>query len=483
MTPSTSYRGQALQFPDGFLWGASTAAFPMEGAPDADGSGLSVQHTFARTPGNHPGVSALDQGVDHYRRWREDVDLARELEMGSLRFSIPWARILPEGTGTPNIAALDHYQALVDALLESGITPIPYLYLWDLPVALQDRGGWANRDSASWFADYASVSFDRLGDRIDHWFTVCEPWSVVHFGHLVGEEAPGLRDLRTALRAGHHLLLGHGRAVEAFRASDARGGIGLSTVKTHIEAATDAPEDTAAVTRTDQYFNRLFLDPVLLGAYPEDPPPLIGAAWPTVEHGDLRTIATPIDFLGIVYYLSMTVADATRSADEALECSTGGESELAGLGPAQLASMERNEAVFAELLDVRVVDQPVPTTALGWPIAPDGLLSVLLSTQSRYGDIPLYVAENGAAFTDMPASDGTIADTERRDYIREHLYAAHEAISMGVDLRGWSVWSLLDDHTWNFGLIRVDPETRDRTIKASGEWYRDVIVQNRVPRD
>jgi beta-glucosidase len=463
------------RFPEGFLWGASTAAYLMEGAPLADGAGPSVQHTFARTPGN--GHSRVEHGVDQYRRFRGDVDLAREIGLRSFRFSIAWSRIFPEGTGTVNTPGLDHYDALVDTLLGNGIAPSAYLYYWDLPAALQDRGGWANRDCASWFADYAACLYDRLGDRVPQWFTVCEPYSIVHMGHVVGEDGPGIRDLRTALRAGHHLLLGHGLAVQAFRASDARGEIGISTVMTDVRPASDARHDRDAAQRADLYFNRLYLDPILLGAYPEDLPERLRRDWPPVLDGDLATIASPIDFLGVVYYLSLTVGDATLGEPAADVVPEGFEH----FGISDLATLERHENVFAELLNARVVDTEGPVTELGWQIAPEGLANVLRTLRDRYGDLPLYVAENGAAFPDTVTAGGTVEDTDRVAYLRDHLLAAQEAVQDGVDLRGWSVWSLLDDADHRFGLIHVDRETQHRTIKASGHWYREVIEANGLP--
>ncbi|WP_283135915.1 glycoside hydrolase family 1 protein [Rhizohabitans arisaemae] len=472
---SANSRPVGTRFPDGFLWGASTAAFLMDGAPLADGAGPSVQHTFARTPGN--GGSALERGVDQYRRFRDDVDLAREIGLQAFRFSIAWPRVLPEGTGTVNAPGLDHYDALVDALLDSGITPFPYLYHWDLPAALQDRGGWANRDCANWFADYTACLYARLGDRVPRWSTICEPHSIVHFGHVVGEDGPGIRDLRTALRAGHHLLLGHGLAVQAFRASGARGEIGISTVMTDIRPASDAQPDRDAARRADTYFNRLYLDPILLGAYPADLPERLRRDWPPVDEGDLAVIASPIDFLGVVYYLPLTVGDPAFERPAGDVAPEGFEQ----LGISGLAAIERQETVLAEMLNVRVVDTAGPVTELGWEIAPDGLANVLRTLRDRYGELPLYVAENGAAFPDTVGADGTVEDADRVSYIHDHLRAAHEAIRSGVDLRGWSVWSLLDDPDNRFGLIHVDRETQRRTVKASGRWYREVIETNGLP--
>ncbi|TDE33143.1 glycosyl hydrolase family protein [Nonomuraea mesophila] len=475
---------ESPRFPDGFLWGASTAGFLMDGAPLADGAGPSIQHTFAGTPGNGYPAMALERGVEHYRRFKEDVSLAREIGLQSLRFSISWPRILPEGTGTVNRRALDHYDAYVDTLLEADITPFPYLYYWDLPVALQDRGGWANRDCAGWFADYAAIVYDRLGDRVTRWLTVCEPWSIVHLGHVIGEDGPGVRDLRTALRAGHHLLLGHGLAVQAFRASHARGEIGLSTVMTDILPASPSLPDRDAARRADGYFNRLFLDPVLLGSYPGDLPERLRRDWPPVADGDLAIISTPIDFLGVVYYLRLAVA-SSAPAEVASDGSAPPEapSEAAfddfdQLGIAELAAIERQETVLAEVLDVHVTEPSGPVTELGWEIAPCGLENVLYALRDRYGDLPLYVAENGAAFPDTLTADGVVDDPARRAYIRDHLRAAHEALRAGVDLRGWSVWSLLDDPVNRFGLIHVDHDSGQRAVKSSGYWYRDVIAAN-----
>ncbi|MGH8878414.1 MAG: glycoside hydrolase family 1 protein, partial [Stackebrandtia sp.] len=410
-----------------------------------------------------------------------DISLARDLGLTAFRFSIAWPRVLPEGVGGVNARGLDHYEAVVDALLEAGITPFPYLYYWDLPVALQDRGGWANRDCADWFADYADVVFQRLGDRVPRWLTICEPWSIVHFGHILGEDAPGIRDVRTALRAGHHLLLGHGRAVQAYRASGSGGEIGISTVMTDVRAASDRPGDRLAAERVDSYVNRLFLEPVLRGAYPAMADRLYDVAPPAAE-GDLAVIATPIDFLGVVYYLRMTVG-RLESETEVEPATTP---QVDGGLPADfsltdLAAMERQEAVFAGLLDAQVLEPRGPVTDLGWEIAPDGLTDILCDIHDRYGNPPVYIAENGAAFGDTVGDNGGIDDPDRSGYLRDHLYTAQRAIESGVDLRGWSVWSLLDDPDNSFGLIHVDPETKRRTLKNSAHWYREVIAANGFP--
>lgn len=473
-------RARSARFPDGFDWSVSTAAFLMEGAPYADGSGPSVQHTYTATPGNGPD---LHRGVLHYDRMDEDLGLVRDLGVRSFRFSLPWARILPEGTGTVNQAGLDHYDRMVDTLLEYGVTPFPYLHEWDLPAALQDRGGWANRDCAWWFADYAAVVFDRLADRVPRWLTICEPWSIVHFGHLTGDEAPGIRDLRTALRVGHHLLLGHGLAVRMLRADHPGARIGLSTVRTAIRPASDHPTDQAAAERADLYLNRLLLDPVLLGHYPDPLPEPLVAQWPEVTDEDLAVIRTPIDFLGLVYYLRMTVTSASTPTTEPTpdqDRPDGPAGDREELPPGDLVTLERHRAVFAELLDVTVVPTDEPVTRQGWVIAPEGLAEQLRAVAERYRNPPVYVAETGADVEDSVHPDGTVDDPDRVRYLTEHLRAAHTAIQEGVDLRGWSVWSLLDDPSSSFGLVRVEPDTLRRVPRTSYAWYRRTIAANRL---
>jgi beta-glucosidase len=464
---SASEGSPLYSFPPGFVWGAATSAYQIEGSPLADGAGVSIQHRYAHTPGNTIDGATGDVLADHYHRWAEDIKIMKELGLGAYQFSIAWPRVLPEGTGAVNRPGLDFYDRLVDALLKAGIQPAPILHVWDLPAALQDRGGWPNRDSAEWFAAYAAIIFERLGDRVGTWMTLCEPLSIAQGGYVGGVLAPAMRDLYAGLRAGHHVLLAHGRAVEAFRASGARGKIGTSTGITDVQPASESDADRAAASRVSDQHNALYLDPVMLGTYPEGTVARFGEAWPQIQDGDLATISTPIDFLGVTYYMGLVVADR-QSADEQ---QPGSDHPLAG------------EDGFDAILHVRTVPAGRPVTGIGWDINPAGLTRVLRWLRDRYGVFPIVLTEIGAAFEDTLA-DGQVDDGQRVSFLRDHLVAAHESIQEGIDLRGCYVWSLLD--TWEFwlgctarfGLVHIDYATKKRTIKSSGYWYRDVIARH-----
>jgi beta-glucosidase len=441
----------ANRFPEGFLWGAATSAYQIEGLPLADGAGPSIWHRFAHTPGcTHHGETG-DVACDHYRRYPEDVALMRELGLGAYRFSLSWSRILPEGAGAVNARGVEFYSRLIDLLLESGIRPLVTLYHWDLPTALEDRGGWLNPDSVHWFADYARVAFEAFGDRVPMWVTINEPATIVEAGYRRGVHAPGRRSAPEAVRAAHHLLCAHGAAVRAARAAGVRS-IGIVLNLEPQDPASDDPADFAAAERMDAYTNRLFLEPLFLGRYPEAVGEIFGGAWPEVSERDLALIRQPLDFLGVNYYTRRVVRH-----DET-----------------------------APLLRASAVRVPGRAyTPRGWEIYPEGLVRVLRDVAERYGTIPLYVTENGAALDDPPHAAGrTVDDPLRVGYLRDHLAAAREAIRLGVDLRGYFVWSLLDNFEWNhgysmrFGLVHVDFETQQRTPKASAHYYREVIRTN-----
>jgi beta-glucosidase len=462
---------KAYRFPEGFLWGAATSAYQIEGSPLADGAKPSILHRYAHTPGNTRNGESGDVAADHYNRWREDVALMRELGLHSYEFSIGWSRVLPDGVGAVNAKGLDFYDRLVDELVAAGVKPVPILHVWDLPGDLQDRGGWANRDSAEWFAEFASVVYERLGDRATHWMTICEPSSIAHTGYVSGALAPAVRDLYAGLRVAHNLLLAHGRAVQAFRASGAQGLIGTSTIATDVQPESDSPEDAEAAARVHRYMNELYLDPVMLGSYPPELAEWFGEAWPEVRDGDLDVISTPVDFLGFTYYFGLLVSDgfeagAARAEEE--PDLTGG----SGVDPLE------------QLLDVRTRVTPGPKTSLGWPIHAEGLGRVMRWMAERYGNPPLIMTESGATFEDVVTPDGRVEDAERIAFIRDFLVVAHDAIADGVDLRGWFVWALLD--TWEFwlgyegrfGLVHVDYDTQVRTVKDSGRWFRDVMAAN-----
>ncbi|HKY61575.1 MAG TPA: GH1 family beta-glucosidase [Gemmatimonadota bacterium] len=441
----------STRFPDGFLWGAATSAYQIEGSPLADCAGASIWHRFSHTPGLVANGDTGDVACDHYRRWRDDVALMRELGLNAYRFSIAWSRILPEGTGRVNSAGLDFYSRLVDALLEAGIRPCATLYHWDLPAALDDRGGWLNPDVAGWFADYAAGVFRALDDRVDLWTTLNEPWVVVDGGYLHGKLAPGHRSLYEAPLAAHHLLLAHAAGVEAYRA-EGRNAIGIVVNLEPKHAATDSEADRAARERADAYVNHWFLDPVLLGRYPDALPALFGAAWPDFPGDDLERIRQPLDFVGINYYTRSLVCDAPSATPP-----------RAG----------------------RVVVAGRTHTVLGWEVYPEGLTETLVAVRDRYGNLPIYVTENGAAFYDPPVADGgSLSDPLRLAYHRHHLRAVRRAIEAGVDLRGYFAWSLLDNFEWahglavRFGLVHVDYATQKRTPKESARFYSDVIRTN-----
>ena len=439
------------RFPDGFLWGAATSAYQIEGSPLADGAGPSVWHRFAHTPGLVANGDTGDVACDHYRRWKDDVALMRELGLGAYRFSIAWGRILPEGSGRVNSAGLDFYGRLVDGLLEAGIRPCVTLFHWDLPAALDDRGGWLNPDVAGWFAEYAAIVFRALDDRVDLWVTLNEPWVVVDGGYLHGKLAPGHHSLFEAPLAAHHLLIAHGAAVEAYRA-EGRHEIGIVVNLEPQHAASDHDSDRAARDRADAYVNRWYLDPVLLGRYPDAMPELFGPAWPEFAADDLPRIRQPIDFLGINYYSRRLVCEAP---------------------------------VFLPPRTARVIVPHRTHTMIGWEVYSEGLTETLAGVRDRYGDLPLYITENGAAFYDPPVLDGDrLSDPLRVAYFRDHLRAAHRAIEAGVDLRGYFAWSLLDNFEWahgfavRFGLVHVDYATQKRTPKESARFYSEVIRTN-----
>ncbi len=436
-----------VRFPEGFLWGASTSAFQVEGSPLADGAGQSIWYRFTHTPGLVAGGDTGDVASDHYRLWESDVRLMRELGLNAYRFGIAWHRVLPEGTGRVNEKGLDFYRRLVDSLLDNGIRPMITLFHWDLPAALDDRGGWLNRDSASWFAEYARVAYQALDDRVDLWTTLNEPWVVTDGGYLQGVLAPGHRNVFEAPIASHNLLRAHAAAVEAYRA-EGRHQIGIVVNLEPKYPATDRLEDLEATARADAYINRQYLDPLFLGRYPAEMREIFGEAWPDFPEADLDHIRRPIDFLGINYY----TRKVTRHDPAAPPVCAGG--------------VRQRQATHTET---------------DWEVYPQGLADCLLGVKHRYGDIPLYVTENGAAFYDPPAADGRIEDPLRVDYLREHLRVAYQVIQEGVDLRGYFAWSLLDNFEWShgyskrFGIVHVDYATQRRTPKASARFYSEVI--------
>ena len=434
-------------FPTDFLWGAATSAYQIEGSPLADGAGPSIWHRFSHTPGLVAHNENGDVACDHYHRYEADIALMRELGLNAYRFSVSWSRIFPEGKGRVNEKGIDFYRRLVDGLRAAGIQPLITLFHWDLPAALDDRGGWLNRNIARWFADYARVMFRALDDRQPIWATLNEPWVVTDGGYLHGPLAPGHRNLFEAPIASHNLLRAHGAAVAAYRAIG-KGRIGIVVNLEPKYPASDSEQDRKALVRADAYMNRQYLDPIFLGAYPSEFPQMYGEAWPEFPEADFAEIRQRIDFLGVNYYKrGITKYDENTIIERAVR-------------------VENPRAVYTET---------------DWEVYPQGLTDILVWVRERYGKIPLYITENGAAFYDPPTANGTVEDPLRLDYLRQHLRAAREAMRRGVDLRGYCVWSLLDNFEWalgyakRFGIVHVDFQTQKRTMKASALFYRDVI--------
>jgi beta-glucosidase len=439
--------------PSDFLWGAATSAFQTEGSPSADGRLPSIWDDFGRTPGAVEGGDTGEVACDSYRRWPEDLDLLRQLGATSYRFSIAWPRIQPTGRGSANVAGLDHYDKMVDDLLAAGIRPFATLYHWDLPSALQHTGGWTSRDTSYLFAEYAALVADRLGDRVSEWVTLNEPVCSAWIGHLEGRMAPGIRDLRSAVHASHHLLLAHGLAVQALRsAATTTASVGIVNNLSPCEPATDTPSDIEAAMRADGHINRWWLDPLVGRGYPADMVKLYGIELPVVQ-GDMETIATPLDFLGLNYYFRQMIAADTT---------------VATLGFRQ------------------VPVEGAATTALGWEVHPAGMEEMLLRLTKDYDAPALYVTESGSAWTDEPDANGYVADHERTAYLLDHVDAVANAVAQGAPVRGYFVWSLLDNFEWaygywpRFGLAYVDYATQRRVLKLSGETYRDLIDRNRA---
>lgn len=442
-----------IDFPVDFLWGAATAAYQIEGSPLADGAGPSIWHRFSHTPGLTTNGDTGDVACDHYNRYESDIELMGELGLKAYRLSISWSRVFPEGKGRLNARGLDFYSRLIDRLLDRRIIPNVTLYHWDLPAALDDRGGWLNPDIAGWFGDYASAVFEKLADRVPMWATINEPLVVMDGGYMRGNLAPGHRNMFEAPIVTHNLLRAHGRGVQAFRATNAEDSrIGLVVNLEPRYAASNTEIDMAAMARADAYGNRQYLDPVILGTYPAELKEIFGDAWVNWSIEDMRLIREPIDFLGINYYSRSVVR---HDADAA---------------PIYASAEPQVENLHTEM---------------GWEVFPEGLTRILTWVKSRYGDIPLYVTENGSCFTDPPtAIDGRVEDPLRVDYLKRHLQAARDALKEGVNLRGYFAWSLLDNYEWShgytkrFGIVHVDFSTQERTIKDSGRLYSEIIRSN-----
>jgi beta-glucosidase len=465
-TSTTEAKGLdvAAQLPRYFLWGAATSAYQIEGAVQEDGRGRSIWDAFCEVPGAILDASSGAAACDHFHRYRDDVALMAGLGVQAYRFSLAWPRILPDGDGRVEPRGLAFYDRLVDELLDAGIQPWVTLYHWDLPMALSEAGGWPERDTASRFADYAVVAHRALGDRVHSWTTLNEPYCSAFLGYASGHHAPGHKDPVAALRSVHHLLLGHGLATQALKAAGSQAQVGIVLNTYPVEPASERTEDVDAARRIDGLQNRIFMDPVFRASYPADlvadVASIVDLSGTTpggvVHDGDLAVIGTPIDLLGLNYYTSYRVAGGGDAAADAW----GG---WVGSG------------------DVVFLDRGLPRTAMDWEIDPDGLRRSLVRVSSDYPGIPLYVTENGAAFPDDMV-DGHVEDGDRVDYVADHLAAVARAIDEGADVRGYFAWSLMDNFEWawgysrRFGVVHVDFDTQQRTLKASARWYRDAIT-------
>jgi beta-glucosidase len=439
-------------FPDDFLWGAATAAYQIEGAVAEDGRGESIWDRFCATPGKVRNGDSAAIACDFYHRYPGDIALMRDLGLTALRLSVAWPRVLPDGRGKVNEQGLDFYDRLVDELLANDIEPVVTLYHWDLPVALEDAGGWPERSTVDAYCEYTEVVARRLGDRVGHWITHNEPWVTGWLGYGLGEHAPGRTSMNDAVAAAHHLLLSHGLAAEVLRRESPSSRIGITVDLVQTYPASQAPEDIAAAREVDGERNRWFLDPLFLAAYPDDMLELLAPVAPPVRDGDLEAIAAPLDFLGVNYYQRQIVA---RAAD-------GGR---------------------------RVVHQESSTyTEMGWEVSPDGLFDLLVRVRDEYAPPAIYITENGASFGDLRGHDGSIHDPERQAYISAHIAAIGRALEAGVPVGGYFLWTFLDNFEWaqgyskRFGIVYVDYPTLERVPKSSFYWYRDFLAGVRRSR-
>jgi beta-glucosidase len=457
-------------FPSDFVWGVATAAYQIEGAAGVDGRGPSIWDTFSHTPGRVLGGDTGDVACDHYHRYPEDLDRIAWLGCSAYRFSIAWPRVQPTGQGRPDPRGLAFYDRLVDGLLERGIAPWATLYHWDLPQALEDTGGWADRSTALRFADYAAVVQEHLGDRLASVTTLNEPWCSSLLGYAGGQHAPGRADDAAAIAAVHHLLLGHGLALTAMRAQGATAPLGITLNLYPVEAASEAAADQDARRRIDGLVNRIFLDPLLRGSYPSDVMrDLEGVTdFGFVQPGDLETISRPLDFLGENYYSPHVVAGSSSPAGPPAE----------GDGPVGTAV----RSPWPAARDVVFAATGLPVTQMGWEVEPQGLERVLHRLRTDYDCPPLYITENGAAYEDHVVA-GEVDDPDRVAYLQGHVAALSRAIQAGADVRGYFLWSLLDNFEWSFGysrrfgIVHVDFDTQVRTPKRSAHWYRDFIAR------
>lgn len=440
-----------IQFPKKMKWGVATAAYQIEGAATEGGRGPSIWDTFSKTPGKVINGDNGDIACDSYHRYEEDVKLMKELGVDTYRFSVSWPRIFPEGVGKVNREGLDYYHRLVDCLLENGIEPMCTLYHWDLPQVLQDQGGWGNRETIDAFVAYAELMFKEFGDKIKQWLTINEPWCVSFLSNYIGVHAPGNKDLQLATQISHHLLVAHGKAVQKFRELGVQGEIGFAPNTTWLEPYSTKQEDIDACNREIGWYVEWFMDPVFKGTYPD-----FMVEWfkkkgveLEIQEGDMESINQPIDFLGINYY-------------------TG-----------HIARYKENEG----LLDWEFVEMNYDRTDIGWPIFPEGFYKVLMRIKENYGDVPIYITENGSCYNDEP-ENGIVQDDGRISYLEQHLTALSRAIKSGVPVKGYITWSLLDNFEWaegytmRFGIVHVNYRTLKRTPKESYYWLQQMIANN-----
>ncbi|MBY5766974.1 beta-glucosidase [Rhizobium leguminosarum] len=436
------------QFPADFRWGLSTSAFQVEGAANVDGRAASIWDTFCAEPGRIRGGATATQACEHYDRSDEDLSLIKTIGANAYRFSVSWPRILPNGRGTVNVAGLDFYDRLIDGLIERGIDPWLTLYHWDLPQALQDKGGWPNRDTAFAFEEFADAVSRRVGDRVRNWITHNEPWCSTIKGYFEGEFAPGLKDLGAAIQSTHHVLLSHGLAIPVLRQNVPQALCGIALSLHPIFAASESEADHAAMVRHDGIRNRWFLDPLYGSGYPEDILAELGASAPTIQSGDIDIISTPTDFLGVNYYFREFVADDAKELP-----------------------------VRTRVTETAAADR----TGFNWEVYPEGLTDLLQRLERDYRPGPIVVTENGATYPDELDPEGAIKDSDRVSFIRRHIDALHLAMKGGVDVKGYFVWSLLDNFEWaegyskRFGLVHVDFQTQKRTMKDSAKWYSEFL--------
>lgn len=456
-----------MKFPEGFLWGSATSSYQVEGAVHQDGRGPSIWDVFSHTPGKVANGDTGDLAIDHYNRMKEDVQLMKQLGLQAYRFSIAWPRVMPSGIGAIEQRGLDFYSRLVDELLANDIKPLPTLYHWDLPAALQEKGGWTNRDVASWFQDYVAVTHESLKDRVDLWATLNEPWVSAFLGYGIGIHAPGIADPASAFATAHHLLLAHGRAVETIRNQSSNSKVGIVLNMAPVYLTEEAPADHPAhqaIELQDAMLNRLWMDTILKGRYPETLTRLGSLATASIQEGDLAEISRPIDWIGINYYQdSRSVPDLSNS-----------EPTLDSTGNGALPGSQ----------GVRPADPVGEVTDFGWSTTPEGLGNLVLMLTNDYENLPeLYITENGCAYDD-PIVDGKIQDDRRIKYINEHLASLHRAISAGANVKGYMHWSLFDNFEWaegyrqRFGIVHVDFDTLVRTPKQSARHYSEIIRRN-----